>query len=104
MEEQKLNTIHWFIQQIKTAPNAHLWLAFSGSIITGIPIEPAEYYQTIFGNPNLPATSEIGELLALKDVKVKHGINHNIFNVALVDLNLVVAWGAYDPNTSYSIP
>lgn len=103
MSNQNLDTIRWFVDKIKEKPGTYIWLASSGGIITGQPITPNEYFQTLFRNPKLSALPDSEEVLALKDVKInfKYPDVHN-FHVALVDRNLIVARGAYDPNTSYS--
>ena len=103
MSNQKLDTIKWFLDRVKEIPSAYIWLASSGAIISGQPITPTEYYQTLFRNPKLTAPPDSEEVIALKDVRInfRYTDMHN-FHVALVDLNLIVAWGVYDPNTSYS--
>lgn len=106
MNDQKIATIKWFAENIKTTPNAHLWLATAGSIITGKPIDATEYYRTVFGNPHLRFTAEseniTQNLLPLKNVRIIQINNNNFFNVALVDLEMIVAWGAYNPAESFS--
>lgn len=104
MANQKQDTLLWFAETIKETPDARLWLASSGAIITGEPIEITEYYQTIFGDPKLKGLEhyQTENVLALKEVEIKIGNTTNIFNVALVDLNLIVAWGGYNLAASYS--
>lgn len=102
MNTQKLETIRWFVEEIKEKPDAYIWLASSGSLITGRPITPSEYYQILFNHPNAQAGAEIESILALADVKIINGVGYHNFNIALVDLELIVAWGYYNPATSYS--
>ena len=101
MSNKKADAIKWFAEKIKDTPNGKLWLASSGAIITGSPIGPTEYVQTIADNPDAKASSEIEDVLALKDVKINMGGNVSAFDNALVDLTLVVAWGPYNPAKSF---
>jgi hypothetical protein len=101
MSEIKLNTIRLLSRLVESHPAAYLWLASSGGIITGKPISPIEYLRTITGNPNEEAGPLDEDLLALKDVLIKSAGENHVYNVALVDLNLVSAWGAYDPASSF---
>ena len=102
MANQKIDTIKWFADQIKQTPNAHIWLAAGGLVITGKPIDATEYYQAIMGKPDVSASSESENLLALKNVDVRQGNAHHFQNVALVDLEMVVSWGAYNPSKSFA--
>ena len=96
MPNTKITQILWLTEQVRQAANIQLWLTSSGDIITGRPITSSEYFQLIIAAPagGSPLTED---LLPLRDVVIRHGATHHTFSVALVDLNLVVAWGAYDP-------
>src|SRR5690349_6247765 len=108
MSSKKVETIRWFANGILTTPKAYLWLATSGSIITGKPIHFHEYVKEAFGVARLHhapiSESTLETILPLKDVKFAQGDNHNWFAVALVDLEMIVAWGAYNPEESFTVP
>ena len=103
MNNQKIETIRWLVEIIMEIPGRYIWLATSGSVITGRPITPAEYYQQLLKKPVVQAHTENNNILALADVQIIQNTKTppQVFEVALVDLELIVAWGGYNSATTY---
>lgn len=96
MPTTKVAQILWLAARTREASNIKLWFMSAGDLITGRPITSSEYYALVVATQS--GTPALGDdILPLQDVDVTNGSSHHMFNAALVDLNLVVAWGAYDP-------
>lgn len=103
MNNHKIDTIKWLVENINMTPGSKIWLASSGSIISGIPIDVTEYYRILFRSDHVQATPNQENILALKNVNIRQANANNMFNVALVDLEEITAWGVFDPEKSFEI-
>ena len=96
MPTTKVSQILWLAGMAREASNINLWFTSAGALITGRPISSGEYSALVVGTQS--GTPALGDdLLPLGNVDVTSGSSHHMFNAALIDLNIVVAWGAYNP-------
>lgn len=98
-DEVKTQILNQYLNMAFNTPNAYMWFAISAGILSGKPITPDEYYQ--LQTATLPEHANIlntERFIFLKDVNIRTGDSIAAFNLTVLDMLEISAWGFFNPS------